>query len=315
MLRQEVLHIVTVVFNPGGYERRYKLYRDFVEHLSTFDNVKVYTVELAIGRQNFEVTHRWNPRHLQIRTNHPMWYKENLINLGVLKLLPYNWKYMAWIDADITFQNPLWIEETLDTLKDEYDIVQPFQIAVDLGKRGNPISTWESFGSFNVENSTVPPGHTDYDPDPEPCPDPLPSKVTPGFAWACTRRAWETMDGLLDKCIVGSGDYHMAMALINRVQDTFHCRDLEAYNQELLEWQKRVQGLRLGFVPGTIQHHWHGDRKNRKYQQRRKIIERHKFDPQKHIRYDEFGLLKLVDEVGSMWNDFVNYFLGRKEDN
>jgi hypothetical protein len=308
----EVLHVITVVFNPGGFERRYKLHQDFVQHVEMFDpRVRVYTVELAIGNQGFQVTDRLNRRHLQLRTDCPMWYKENLVNIAVGELLPYNWKYVAWIDADIIFQNPDWVDDTVEALQ-TFDIIQPFEMAVDLGKRDNPISSWTSFGSYNVEKGTVGPGLTPYD---EEDPGPHPSKVTPGFAWACTRNAWERMGGLLDRCIVGSGDYHMAMALINRVQDTFHSTKLTGYNKFLLRWQKRVEGLKLGYAPGIILHRWHGDRKNRKYHERRGIIERHHFDPDKHINYGDSGLMLLAKEVGDMVEDFFAYFRGRKEDN
>ena len=166
---------------------------------------------------------------------------------------------------------------------------------------------WKSFGFYNAEDSIIEPYQScekDYDP----------KRVTPGFAWSCTRKAWETMGGLLDSCIVGSGDYHMAMALVNRVQETFHCEDLHGYNVMLLNWQKRVQGLRLGYTPGTIYHRWHGDRKNRKYRERRSIIEHARFDPRTDVSYDSFGLVSIVGSAVSMISEFTRYFFGRRED-
>ena len=45
-----------------------------------------------------------NKKHLQLNTNNiPLWHKENMINIGIRKLLPNNWKAVAWIDADIEF--------------------------------------------------------------------------------------------------------------------------------------------------------------------------------------------------------------------
>jgi hypothetical protein len=37
---------------------------------------------------------------LQLRTDTPIWHKENMINLGVRRLLSDNYKAFAWIDAD-----------------------------------------------------------------------------------------------------------------------------------------------------------------------------------------------------------------------
>jgi hypothetical protein len=36
----------------------------------------------------------------------------------------------------------------------------------------------------------------------------------PGFAWACTRKAYDKMEGLYDLSILGSGDHNMALSLI-----------------------------------------------------------------------------------------------------
>jgi hypothetical protein len=43
-------------------------------------------VELAFGNRPFEVTDPDNPRHVQVRSGHELWHKENLVNLGVARL-------------------------------------------------------------------------------------------------------------------------------------------------------------------------------------------------------------------------------------
>ncbi len=300
------LHIITVIFNPAGYEKRYQLYREFITHVSSFPGVKIYTVELAIGNQEFQVTNSDNPYNLQLRTYQQMWFKENLVNIAVKNLLPDDWQYVAWIDADIEFENFNWVKETVEKLK-KYDVVQPFSTALDMGKHGNIISIWKSFGYVNNESIIEP--YLEVEPNKFNA-----AKVTPGFAWACDRYAWETMNGLLDRCIIGSGDYHMAMALVGRIQETFHCDDLTEYNERLLKWQESVSELKLGYVEGVIKHKWHGERKNRKYKERRKIIEDHKFNPYKHVGYHSSGLMFLIGSAIDMIESIAEYFLGRKED-
>jgi len=53
--------------------------------------------------------------------NQVLWHKENMINLGVQKLLPPTWKAFAWIDADIEFDSPSWAIDTLKVLNGSCD--------------------------------------------------------------------------------------------------------------------------------------------------------------------------------------------------
>ena len=53
-----------------------------------------------------------------------VWTKENLLNIGLARL-PEDWKYVAWIDADIAFRQPGWAAETVQALQ-HYDVVQPW---------------------------------------------------------------------------------------------------------------------------------------------------------------------------------------------
>ena len=45
---------------------------------------------------------------------------------------------------------------------------------------------------------------------------PYPPRVFPGLAWACTRKAWDDVGGLIDWAIWGGGDWHMANALAEK---------------------------------------------------------------------------------------------------
>ena len=99
-----VLDVVAVVSNPCRYRSRYDLYRAFERHMHA-SGVRLTTVELAFGERPWEVTEPDNPRHVRLRTAYELWHKENLINLGV-QHLPRDWKYVAWIDADVSFARP-----------------------------------------------------------------------------------------------------------------------------------------------------------------------------------------------------------------
>jgi len=76
-----------------------------------------------------------------------------------------------------------------------------------------------------------------------------------------------------------------------------------------------MKTLRLGYVPGVIRHHFHGSKKNRKYHERWQILVNHNFDPIKHIKKSENGLLIPTEECPKqLLDDIMMYFKERNED-
>jgi hypothetical protein len=265
------------------------------------NNVLLYVVELAYWDQSFSVTSPDCPRHLQLRSPCPLWHKENLINIGIRKLLPPDWKAVAWIDSDIDFENDSWALDTLRVLNGCRDVVQLFSHALDMDPQEEVMNIFNSF-SFKYERDSV-----------------ISNKPNnywhPGYAWACTRQAYERMGGLFDLAILGSGDYIMSCCLLNRgaisVNSQFHPEYLEA----VLDFQQRVKYLRLGYVPGVIRHFFHGSKQNRRYIERSSILLKHKWRPSMILR-DENGLLLPHPDFfsTSFRNDILEYFQQRKED-
>ena len=103
------LNVIIVVSNPCMYARRFILLKEFVKRIEEEEeNINLFVVELVYQKNNFYVTDKNNKNHLQIKTEMPIWHKENMINLGVKYLLPTNWKAFAWIDADVEFDNNNW---------------------------------------------------------------------------------------------------------------------------------------------------------------------------------------------------------------
>ena len=92
----------------------------------------------------------------------------------------------------------------------------------------------------------------------------------PGYAWAMRRSAYDSIGGLLDFCIIGSGDLHFAYALVNRIEDTIRHGLDNDYRRLALQWQERVarvaqNGANVGYVPINLWHYWHGTRNDRNY--------------------------------------------------
>lgn len=296
----DTLHVIAVTSNPCQFARRYILAREFLSRMEQEANVKVYVVELAYRDQQFYVTDKKNPRHLQIHGTIPLWHKENMINIGV-KLLPSNWKAMAWIDADVEFENVNWAMDTLKVLNGCRDVVQLFSHAVDMNKHMEAMSIFPSFGFQYSKKLRY--GGTGI------------NMWHPGYAWACTKKAYDRMGGLYEYSILGSGDHNMSFSFIGQPDKSLNVDTTNAYKESLRLFQKRAAQLRLGYVPGVIRHHFHGAKKNRKYHERWQILVDNAYNPFIHITKNRDGLLvptelcpqKMLDEI-------LAYFAERNED-
>jgi hypothetical protein len=296
------LHVIAVISNPCLYTKRYILMNEFITRMELEEpNVILYVVEMAYKDQKFVITNSKNKRHLQIRTETPLWHKENMINLAVKNLLPKKWKAMAWIDGDLEFESDSWAMDTLKILNGTKDIVQLFSHCDDMDKNGLTMRTFNSFGyQYTKKNKYSSMG---------------PNFWHPGYAWACTRKAYEKMGGIYDLAVLGSGDNVMAMSYIQNVMKSANERYSESYLDSILEVQDRVKGLRIGYVPGVIRHHFHGTKANRKYTERWEILIKHNYDPILHVKKNRDGVLIPTEQCPPEFlEDIMNYFRERKED-
>ena len=206
------LHVIAVISNPSRFRTRYELFRAFEKYV-TDSGAILHTVELALRDRHFEVTTPGS-NTVQVRSPDQIWHKENLINIGI-RSLPADWEYVAWIDADVTFARPDWVYETLHQLQ-TYQIVQMFSHAQDVGPNGEPIQQFNGFCYSYRQGAQFPRivnsqrgkyaagGHQWH----------------PGYAWAARRSALSNLGLLGDIGILGSGDHHMACALIGRVDES-----------------------------------------------------------------------------------------------
>ena len=281
------LHVVGVVSNTERYHSRYRLAREWLERMAATPHVRVYIVEAAFGDRHHEIADVSGvdvADGLRVRMNTHAWIKENLINLGVRSLLPVNWRYAAWVDCDIEFRNPHWAQETLHQLQ-HFALVQPWQTCADLGPNGSIYQTHTSFGAIDQTGARKQ-RHAG-----EPY-----KHAHPGFAWACTRAFWEQVGGLLDVGILGSGDYHMAWAAIGQAAGAVHGKLSDGYKRAVADWGHRAVHAtkrEVGFVPGRIEHHFHGPKARRYYRERWQILVEHGYCPFRDLVRDANGVIHI----------------------
>ena len=305
-MRNNNLYVVTTVFNPEGYRNRYELYNTFAKYIEDSGAI-LYTVELAIGNKPFHVTQADNPHHIQIRTKNVLWYKENLINIGIGRL-PNDWEYMATIDADVSFTRHDWVKATIHELQ-YYKMIQMFTHANDLDSDYQVMKQHLGFVyAYNnkIVNNELQKAH-----------EGVVGFQHPGYAWAYRRETIDDLKGLLDVGILGSADNYMALSLVGQVDLSLVLEFHPNYKKAAHDWQTLALehiGKRFGYLKTHLNHYYHGSKKDRGYQTRWKILEETQFDPIKHLKKDSQGMLKLIDPKGLIEPKLVQYFKSRKED-
>lgn len=298
------LYVVTTVFNPLRLRNRYWNYWAF-ENMVNKAGAILYTVEIAFGERHFEVTDPTNPRHLQLRAHdqQELWLKENSLNL-LIERLPSDWKYVAWIDADVSFARPDWSQETMHLLQ-HYSFLQMFSQAQDY--------------NVNYESSMIIPGfvygrgltsqqsiagkikETYYYGMAKIAGEKKWLYRHPGFCWAARREALDKVGGLIDWAILGAGDFLMAHALFGQIEEgkTINAGYSKAYKELCYNWQDRALKhirMNVGYMPGLVHHYFHGRKEDRKYNSRWKLLVETKFDPLTDIKRDTSGLWQLHDD-------------------
>jgi len=294
------LDVIAVVSNPARFNTRYRLFQEFCARMELEPAVRLHKIELQQRSRPFITD-----AQIQLRTDHELWYKENLINIAA-QHLPQDAEYVAWIDADIEFQNKDWVRETLEQLQ-TYDIVQLFSHAIDLGPRGETMVVHTGFCYLYVNGepmsnytpgSTYKFGHT-------------------GYGFAMRRSAYNAMGGLIEFAVLGSADAHMCMAWIGKVGKTLNPGLHKNYRGLCNIYQDRCERhikRNIGYVPGTILHSWHADKSMRQYKTRWNILLEHEFDPLRDIKKDINNLWILEDSKPAFRDDLRRYFRQRNED-
>jgi hypothetical protein len=330
----EPLYVITTLFNPIRFKSRWKHYQRFAQYVQDSGGV-LYTVEASFGEREEAVAeyapHKtidprraWTDcpsRYTRVRTSSELWVKENLINIGISRLPP-DWKYVAWIDADVMFARPNWVGETIQQLQ-HYKVLQMFSEVADLGPRYATIQRHRGFAwcyHHGIPPQQQMPGGYYYQPLPD-VEQPTHIMWHPGFAWAARREAIEDLGGLMDFAILGAADNHMANSLIGNGAHSVHAKIHPVYRARVLSWQEKADRhirRNLGYVSGLLVHYWHGRKVDRRYWDRWKILTELQYNPDTDIQFDWNGVLKLTDRGDhrsiQLRDRIMQYFRQRNED-
>jgi len=326
---EQTLHIVGVYANPFRWRSRRHLFNDFVRHMRATPNLALHVVELAYGDRPFEVSEEDDPLAVRLRTDCEMFHKENLINIGVAHF-PVGWRYGGYSDGDFHFTRYDWALEAIHMLQ-HHEFVQLFSNYADLTPatatsdyghrmyRSNSSFAWnylhpQEFKELKQTQQRTDPYYGQA----------IPTGVfpfgfppgSPGGAWAWRRSAFDTVQGMLDTCIMGSADWWMAFGLIGQTSMLRGDATIRSYNDDIRNWQKRARALtcNIGCVDNFAVHNYHGASSNRNYGTREAILIDHKFDPRYDLTRDWQGVYRWTGNKPRLRDAVRKVFLSRKED-
>jgi hypothetical protein len=307
------LDIVTVIANPLGLKSRIALARRAIANWLDEPNVRITLVECAYGSRGYELADLASVgvRHIPVRARTLVWNKESLCNLGTAHL-PGDAENVCMFDADILFRQPGWAAQIIHALA-LYPVIQPWASCYDLGPNDELMAVHKSFASVYHSGSPVAPNSDKWwkgDGGPYDYPH-------SGYAWSYTRDVLDRIGGLFEQGGMGSGDHHMALALAGKADWSIPGEIQNSYRAAIKQWESRalahVNG-KIGFLPLTIEHLWHGPKKARNYLGRWAMFIEHDFDPVTDIKRNSYGVIEFSGNKPDLERAFDRYLRARNED-
>ena len=270
--------VILCLFNVGQRQEKLRNFT-FCHSLLRMSGIPLIVVECAFGDDPWILDP--SAEVMQLRTSATLWQKERLINCGLARV-PDRCTKVAWIDADILFENSDWAVRASELLDDLAVVQLADRIVRPLRGRRSYAGSGQGWGSFAAVYMEHPNamvlgaidrhGHT-------------------GFGWAA-RRSVLDQAGLYDACITGGGDHVMAHVFCGDWESPCLTRmtgpDTLWYHHAVA-WAKNVYPVvraRLGVVEGAALHLWHGDLASRQYDLRYEALRNARFDPNQDLALD-----------------------------
>ena len=303
--------ILIAYFNPIGYIRTTMNILYVINKLRK-NGYPLFVAEVSL--QGNDYTLASEQRHLSVKTDSVLFYKENIFNM-LERTVPTRYQKVVFMDCDVDFASPDWYHLTSVLLEDN-DVVQPFHIAQWMNVNYSSVLR-ERYSFLNVSShltdedrinmKSAPPSHE-------------------GFAWAFRRPLFQAMGGMPEFAVLTGGDTIVALAVSPIfIRRRFFLHQLPYLRASVGAYNERVQaafethGIKSGkrkisSTPGVIRHLFHGSRSRRRYD----LFEIHKMFISQGFTLnatyvDVNGLYRYHDPV--RWNKiFFDYFASRLED-
>lgn len=335
------LWVITAYFNLAGWSSRIENYRVFHRSLSA----PLATIEWnPSGR--FELTGADADLLIHVQGGDLMWQKERLLGIA-LSALPEHVRYVAWIDCDIIFVDPLWHEHTRRLLQDRL-VVQPFRRVMylsgeqtqRLARAGNSVAKVQpddsdgAFGGIPTRPSFLDLfervgdqiARFDLDRRFEPQPGlggryDIMARPAYGHAWAARIDAIRRI-GFYERCVVGGADLLSAYGLVGQYEEMVANHrsvgwDFYGGGSSYREWAQQAAHLCSGQIQcgdEQIMHLHHGTLENRQYRSRIDGLVRFGLDIDRDIAAEPGEPWSWTRNASELNGYFLEYLRNRRED-
>jgi hypothetical protein len=293
------LAIVCCHFNPCKYKKRLMNYKLFRKEMD-FVGAHLLTVELAFGEDDFELSDF--PNVMQLRAKDVMWQKERLLNIGIKKLLKEGYRKVAWVDADILFEDKDWLKKLSEKLE-EYPVCQLFS-KIYRDRDRDRTGDYELGAVSSYKKESVFP------------------TLCPGGGWGARAEVLKEIS-LYDSAIVGGGDFLLFCACYNEALEDEETKErlinkygnlfFKHYFNWAKKWNSIIKG-KVGYVDVLAKVLYHGDHKDRKYDSRNDPLIKYKFNPEEDLKLDKNECWEWATDKKKLHKTIRNYFYIRKED-
>ena len=320
-IRASDLHVIGVYSNPYQTLVRPRLVRQWLQ-VAQRSGASVMLVEHAFGDRSYEFSQAEMPdvTLVQIRGRQEHWLQYAMYNAGIARL-PDHARYVCIQDTDVEHVRDDWALAALHMLQHNM-VGQTWGTSVDMdpsfditpNEHGNEVDIDVGCGPYAPPWSRVmlQPKAKDW-------------RSHTGYSNVFRREVLNGIGRLPDWLIAGSSDWHMWLGFSGRLRtmcmDALKDDGAQKYSQgyydmllhfaDLCDQHVRMD---IGCVPGMLRHHWHSSKKRRFYGGREQILTEAKFDPQRDLVYDGYGMPTLCTHKPALREGLRRYLRRRNED-
>lgn len=293
--------IIIPYFSPCNFKKpRQNIYTIIQKLIDS--NYPVYVIEAVMpGAEKLSFPKEIIHKQINANFENIIFQKEALLNIGA-SICPYD--KLIFIDSDVEFDNPDWLNESSKIL-DTYDIIQPYDVAIWLNKGNQSRQLARISGAKAIADNI--PIHG--------------AKQHPGFAWGMTRLAFNKINGFYFHHPLGGSDTILWFGLMPNDPEASMISHWAVTNEffkntiSYKNYRQNIQhkNLKIGYVDNcTILHLYHGNLENRQY-----VSRNFKYMPD--MQDGEFPVLKSENGLLAWKNkkdaeNCLKYFESRLED-
>jgi hypothetical protein len=306
---------ITSYFNPSKYRRRLLNYRQFLARM----RVPLVTAELSFDG-SYELGSNDADVLIQIPASTVLWHKESLLNIALSKV-PLDVPHIAWLDCDICFERQDWADAALAQLQ-TYRVIQLFSHLRHLNEAQSRLPNEHVHAALERPATALgiaylhgrrAAGVTSF------APDNCQLRKLPSFgiAWAGDAPLLR-QHSFYDAMIIGSGDRAMACAALGTYEAAIARLQLSPgraahYLRWALPYFAAIRG-KVGYIPGSVFHLWHGNIRDRYYKARHRALAELDFLPERDLEREPSGVWRWRNPRLEVEHFFRQYFHARMED-